>query len=180
MPVYIKKLSQNDHFRRKISKFINFWENFNENVIFEILDLKYRTSYQPIKASVFKFLFILSSFNFWSFLVKIEQSNLIIFDRFWRKQSFLSPKWEWMKFFNPKSQIFGFKITWIFSTINLSRDFVTLFQIDKNLFELFLNQQRLVWNLKFFSNYKNPCFSVCKNFWAEKGHFCRLENSPLN
>ena len=110
MPVYIKKLCQNDHFRRKISKFINFWENFNENVIFEILDLKYRTSYQPIKASVFKFLFILSSFNFWSFLVKIEQSNLIIFDRFWRKQSFLSPKWEWMKFFNPKSQIFGFKI----------------------------------------------------------------------
>ena len=69
----------------------NFWENFNKNVIFEILDLKYRTSYQPIKASVFKFFFILSSFNFWSFL---STSRFLSIWLILKNQSFLSQKWE--------------------------------------------------------------------------------------
>ena len=139
---------------------LNFWENFNENMISEILDLKYRTSYQPIKASVFKFLFILLSFNFRSFLVEIDQSIFINFDRFWKISLFLAKNENEWNFSTRKAKFLVLKSFEIFIK-NITWFFVTLFQIDENLFELFLNQQRLVWNLKFFPNYKNSCFSVC-------------------
>ena len=63
-----------------------------------------------------------------------------------------------MKFINLKSQIFGFKIILIFP--KMSRDYISRrLKLMKNVFELFLNQQRLVWNLELFQITKITFFS---------------------
>ena len=177
MPVYIKMISNRPFSMKNFKNVQYFWENFIENVILEILDIEYRTSYQPIKASVFKFLFIVSSLNFWSFLVEIEQTIFVNFDQFWT-----------IRFF-----VVQIENEWNFSTRKAKFLVLKLIEIKKNItwfclvvsdwlksFWTFFKPTKIGVKSKIFSNYKNSCVSVRKNFWAKKGHFCRLENSPLN
>ena len=89
--------------KKNLKNYHKFWENFTENEIFG----KYRTSYQPIKASVFKFLFVLSSLSILSFLTKIVYSTLIHFDWF-ETISFFLAKMRMNEIYQPEKPNFWF------------------------------------------------------------------------